>query len=295
MVKYIITLVIIILPLKSKELNNTMRYHNDDIEEPCIDYENYPNLYSEGWDTLNQIVFWRNIIKMTPDSGLLNINSSRKIIQQLKTSDYTKLNINRDSIRLKESIRPDDRILFTNGKNNFYDFENAIPLIKDGVDIFKKEGTDPFYAHVILLIESPGRCDRSHVGAVGSFQLMGSVATSMGLKIGTIDERKDFRKSAIAAAKFIRTVCIPQTKDILDSHEIKYKETDIWFRLLVLHVYHAGSGNVRGAVAKCEKNENIIHQLWNIKYKAFGNASQNYTQIAIASILEYEDLVNCFD
>jgi hypothetical protein len=294
MVKYIsIFHVIVILTLSIYFLNKSDKYEitkflsNND----CVTYSDYPNFYIEGWDTLNNVVFWRNIIKMSPDSGILNVCDTREIIGVISCSDYRKIPIDyRDTLRKKLNIN--SQIYFTTGKNHFYDLTSSFPYLKRGIKIFEMENTDPFYAHVILLIESPGKSATSSVGAVGHFQLMPYVAKSMGIRI---EDRNDFDKSAYAAAKLIRTICIPQAKEMINKHNIKYKETDLWFRLLVLHIYHAGAGNVRGALDKCDFNSNIIIQLWNTKYKSFGNASQNYSQIAIAAILEYEELYGCMD
>jgi hypothetical protein len=146
------------------------------------------------------------------------------------------------------------------------------------------------------LIESPGTLQKSTTGAYGPFQLMKSVARSMGLTVNKyVDERKDFDKSAHAAAKLIRTICIPYTNAILNKYGITYNEEDLWYKLLVLHVYHAGSGNVEKAVAKlnhCELNDVFIKKLWKTTAGAFGNASQSYSQVAIACLIELDVLIN---
>lgn len=261
-------------------------------------------LYIERWDTLAQIKFWRYIMKLTPDSGVLNIASSRKIIATYATkqwnamSDAEKSRI-RDSVRNELCLNPDEKIYFTEGKGHYYDYKNAIPTISRGIEIFEKNNTDPFYAQVILLIESPGKSARSNVGALGPFQLMKGVAKNMGLRVDkTVDERKDFDRSAYAAAKLIRTICIPNADSIMRKYGIKYNPTDLWFKLLVLHVYHAGALNVARAVdviQPCEGGSDLIKQLWQTNVKAFGNASQNYSQIALASLLELNDIIynNC--
>ncbi len=263
-------------------------------------------LYSERWDTLSQPKFWRYVMKLTPDSGVLNIASNRKIITTYSTkywnslSDSVKIRI-RDSIRNEYCLKPDDKIYFTEGKGHYYDYKNAIPTISRGIEIFEKNNTDPFYAQVILLIESPGKSARSNVGALGPFQLMKGVAKNMGLRVDKeVDERKDFDRSAYAAAKLIRTICIPYADSIVRKYGIEYNPTDLWFRLLVLHVYHAGALNVAKAVdliQPCEGSPSLIHQLWQTKTGGFGNASQNYSQIALASLFELNDIIynNCSD
>lgn len=263
-------------------------------------------LYSERWDTLAQPKFWRYVMKLSPDSGVLNIASSRKMIATYSTKQWNALPDSiksriRDSIRNEWCLPPEEKIYFTIGKGHYYDYKNAIPTISRGIEIFEKNNTDPFYAQVILLIESPGKSARSNVGALGSFQLMKGVAKNMGLRVDKyVDERKDFDRSAYAAAKLIRTICIPYADSIVKKYGIEYNPTDLWFRLLVLHIYHAGAYNVAKAVdviQPCEGNMELIKQLWQTKAGGFGNASQNYTQIALASLFELNDIIyhNCTD
>lgn len=263
-------------------------------------------LYIERWDTLAQVKFWRYVMKLTPDSGVLNIASSRKIIATYATKQWKAMTDDeksriRDSIRNELCLNPDEKIYFTEGKGHYYDFKNAIPTISRGIDVFEKNNTDPFYAQVILLIESPGKSARSNVGALGPFQLMKGVAKNMGLRVDKIiDERKDFDRSAYAAAKLIRTICIPYADSIVRKYGIEYHPTDLWFRLLVLHVYHAGALNVAKAVdviQPCEGSSELIKQLWQTRTGQFGNASQNYSQIALSSLFELNDIIynNCTD
>ncbi|WP_205127799.1 transglycosylase SLT domain-containing protein, partial [Okeania hirsuta] len=90
-----------------------------------------------------------------------------------------------------------------------------MPSIDAGIRHFQAEDTDPWFAQSILLIESPGQLRKSPTGAVGHFQLMPGVGRQMGLKVNReVDEREDFEKSARAAARFIKNVCIPETRDI---------------------------------------------------------------------------------
>ena len=80
-----------------------------------------------------------------------------------------------------------------------------------------------------------------------------SVARSHGLVVNkTVDERKDFEKSAMGAASLLRKTCIPEAKRILRNNKIKFSEDEVWFKLLVLHIYHAGAGNVGGLINSFE-------------------------------------------
>jgi hypothetical protein len=257
-------------------------------------------IYSEGVDTLPQMKFWRRIMNMSPDSGLLSQANTRRVFCSMSGAIWDKMgeegqNKFRDSIRKEHQIADSISLYFTRGKNDFYNPKAAIPQIDKAIPIFVRDSVDPFYAQAILLIESPGKVLRSNVGAMGPFQLMKPVAIKMGLKVNKyVDERKDFDKSAWAAAKLIRTICIPSAKAMLDKRGIKYSESDLWFRLLVLHVYHAGAGNVEKALTVINPQTGgmwMIKQLWQTTAGSFGRASQTYSQVALAAILEMDALL----
>lgn len=259
------------------------------------------SIYDFGLDTLPNIIFWNKLIKLSPDSGYVNIASTRQILSTIPVKQYDKKTtaqkeLWRDSIRKELNLPADEKIVFSTGKADFYLLEKVMPDIGRGIQIFEADSVDPFYAQAILLIESPGRLQKSSVGAYGPFQIMKSVARKMGLTVNKyVDERTDFTKSAHAAARLIKTICIPYTNAILAKYGIAYKENDFWYKLLILHVYHAGSGNVEKAVAKlthCELNDKFIKQLWHTTVGAFGNASQSYSQVAIACLIELDVLIN---
>lgn len=254
-------------------------------------------IYQEGLDTVPQIVFWRKIMTLTPDSGLLSLYGERTIFATYSVAEWDKLGEDkqmavRDSIKKAHGLADSTRILFTAGKNDFYNASGVVADINKAIPLFVQEGVDPFYAQAILLIESPGKVRKSNAGAVGAFQLMPSVARSMGLKVNKkIDERKNFEKSAFAAAKLIRTTCIPQVNKMLTDRGIVYDTTALWYRCLVLHVYHAGSGNVDAALNVINPTSGgmwLVKALWTTKAASFGNASQNYSQLAMAAMLEMD-------
>ncbi|CAN5340807.1 hypothetical protein BH09BAC5_BH09BAC5_07040 [soil metagenome] len=258
---------------------------------------NTNQIYEAGLDRLPQISFWRRIMTMTPDSGLVSLASDRTIYAAFASADWNKLgddgqNKYRDSIRKEYNLSDSISLYFTTGKNDFYDAHAVIPQIDRAIPIFIQNDVDPFYAQAILLIESPGKTLKSNVGANGAFQLMKSVAIQMGLKVNkSVDERKDFEKSAWAASKLLKTICIPYTRSMLEKRGICFDENDLWFRLLVLHVYHAGAGNVDKALsvfAPTEGGINLIEQLWQTKAGAFGKSSQCYSQLAISALIELD-------
>tara|TARA_B100000809_G_C15016830_1_gene486999 strand:- start:131 stop:1090 length:960 start_codon:yes stop_codon:yes gene_type:complete len=269
---------------------------------PSDDYKfvQSQQLYAEGWDKLEQPNFWRTLMTMEADSALINIGSTRQIIKKVSVKVWDKLsddskNVIRDSVKNHYGLPEDEHVYMTSGKKAFYDFQKVIPSIGRGIEIFNENNVDPFYAQVILLIESPNKLQKSSVGAYGSFQIMRKVAINLGLKIsGSIDERKDFDKSAWASAKLIRTICIPETNRILKANNVAFNPNDLWYKLLVLHTYHAGAGNVRNAVnliKPTEGNMNLITTLWQTEIGSFRNASQNYSQLALATLIELDRII----
>ena len=57
-------------------------------------------------------------------------------------------------------------------------------------------------------------------------------------------------------------------------------------QLLVLHIYHAGARNVESLLSQLDQplqGMELIKWMWKNEYGNFKNASQNYSQIAIAA------------
>ncbi len=257
-------------------------------------------IIAEGWNNLAQPNFWKQIMRLSPDSCIVNIATNRTIIAKMSNKDWNaqtdaEKDAYRDSFRTAYGLEADDRIFVTTGKNDFYKFDLVYPTIAQGIEAFERNGVDPWYAQAILLIESPGQLKKSRVGAYGPFQLMPRVARAQGLTVSKYkDERADFDRAAYGASRLIKRVCIPEAKRILDKHGLEYNENDIWFRLFVLHVYHAGAYNVDAVVAAInpEKgDQELIQKMWVTSAENFGNNSQNYSQLALASQLILHELV----
>ena len=258
------------------------------------------SIYAEKWDKLAQPLFWQQILSMNPELAIVNVAETRRTLNIIYSADYDSLETEakiafKDSIRELYQVADHHKIYVTSGKKDYYQLTSAVQLIGPAIDIFKRVGTNPWYAQAILLIESPGKQRTSAAGASGYFQLMKSVARAQGLIVNKeIDERHDFNKSAEATAKFIKTVCIPEAKTILALRGISYNESDLWFRLLVMHVYHAGSRNVANAVDATGikyGGMGLIRKMWQTEIKGFKNASQNYSQIILASLLELDRII----
>lgn len=261
-------------------------------------------LHQDRWDQLPQPLFWKKIMVLSPDSCIINVASSRQVLEITSISKW-KLQTEeqkeryKDSLKLAHKIDSTERIFITTGKNDFYKFKEVYPSLSQGIEAFERFNVDPWYAQAILLIESPGQLKKSSAGAYGPFQLMPAVARNQGLIVNkTTDERKDFDRSAYAASRLIRTICLPEARKIANKHNLAFNETDLWFRLLVLHVYHAGALNVAAAmdkIAPTKGGQEVIKSLWQTTAANFGNNSQNYSQLALASQLILHDLIheNC--
>lgn len=257
-------------------------------------------IFEDRWDMLPQPQFWKQIMLLSPDSCLVNVASSRVILSKMSLKDWSRQTeaqkeILKDSLRSTNGINLDERVYVTTGKNDFYKFKEVFPSLSKGVEAFENNGVDPWYAQAILLIESPGQLKKSTAGAYGAFQLMPAVARAQGLTVNSkVDERKDFDRSAYGAARLISRVCIPEAKKILKAHNLNYNESDLWFRLFVLHVYHAGAMNVSAVVNKIDPqigSQDLIMKMWQTSAADFGNNSQNYTQLALASQLILNELI----
>lgn len=271
-------------------LNDTMNY--------CFIQD--PSIYTERWDTLAQPLFWCTVMSLQKDSGVINIGSTRKVLEVVALANWNKQTDEertayRDSVKFHYCLPYEEHVYLTSGKKHFYNFEKVLPSVNRALPIFQDHYVDPWYAQTILLIESPGKLAKSPAGAYGSFQLMRKVARKMGLVVDRYtDERKDFDKSAWAAAKLLRTICIPETNNMLDARCIPYEGNELWYRLLVLHVYHAGASNVAKALDhnQCTTGGmGLITTLWQTEHGHFRNSSQNYTQVAIASLLKLDELI----
>jgi len=69
----------------------------------------------------------------------------------------------------------------------------------------------------------------------------------------------------MAAAKLMRDYCIPNAQRMAISVGLEPNLDQLWFQLLTMHVYNAGAGNVRKAVAAVgtvRNGEELILKLW---------------------------------
>jgi hypothetical protein len=257
------------------------------------------SLYLHKVDELQNVKYWRAIMNLHQDTALMCFANSREVIAKIclkewNAKDEACKRDYKDSLRAIYQVDTSARVLITAGKKFFYDFDKASLNFQKGIHCFIENGVDPWFAQAILLIESPNKLQKSNVGAYGSFQLMKDVARMYGLKVNKqVDERAIFERSAYAASSLLKNICIPNTLKMLDSLKIgEVNQDELWFKLLVMHVYHAGSGNVQKALfsfAPRQGNMDIIYNLWKTNVGYFKTQSQNYSQLVLAAMLEMNE------
>ncbi len=260
-----------------------------------------PTLYSQGWDTLGQTKFWREVINLTSDTCIINVASCRQPLQKVCRGEWMQLSeeekkFMKDSLSCTNKLDANSTLFVTSGKEEFYELKKVLPEISKAIRVFEKAGVDPWYAQTIMLIESPGKTKvKSSVGANGPFQLMRSVARKYGLVVNkSRDDRTNLEKSAKVAAKLLEVGCIANVKKYLDELNLPYNETDLWFRLLVLHAYHAGAGNVHCVLQQLQPKKggiDLFAKIWQTECGGFKNESQNYSQIALASLSNFDEMI----
>ncbi len=257
-------------------------------------------IFNERWDALPQMNYWKVVMQLSPDSCVVSQGTDKKIRKIMSSKDWKSFTDEqkekaKEALKMELNVPSNEIISVVVGKSNFYLFEAVYSSLSKGVAAFEKNKVDPWYAQAILLIESPGQLKKSTTGAYGPFQLMPEVARHQGLIVTDWkDERKDFDRSAYGAARLISRICIPEAKRMLNKHGISYVENDLWFRLFVMHIYHAGAGNVRAVVDKIapkKGGKDLILAMWQTKAASFGNSSQNYSQVALAAQLILHELI----
>ncbi len=257
-------------------------------------------LYEQGWDSLAHPRFWGEILTLEPEYSLISASDNREILGIIGTKCYDRRSSSgqkyfKDSTKAALGLEYHRNILVTNGKKDFYLIQETIPNISRAIDVFMAEGVDPWYAQAILMIESPGMNRTSNVGASGAFQLMPDVAREGGLIVNAqVDERSNFRKSAQVAAQLLRRVYIAKTRNLLNNKGIAFSEGDLWFKLMVLHAYHGGPGNVAAVVNQIAPQVGgpwLVQRMWVTSCGGFQNACQNYSQLALAAMMELDRII----
>lgn len=245
-----------------------------------------------------EVFFWIKDIELDKDSFLVVEKRSRTVLDIISAETVLEIekggNLKCLGTIYQQVCFADTHavIRFVRGRKQFFKYRAIGPKLYAGMSLFEANEVDPIYAQLLLLIESPNNGHGvSSAGAVGNFQLMPRVARRYGLRVNRYrDDRTNFHKSAVAAAKLFKRYCIPSARRTAESIGLVVDESSLWFKLLALHVYNAGGGNVKEAARSLKNVENgndLIKRLWHTKYGAFGNSSQNYSQVCLASYRAY--------
>ncbi len=111
--------------------------------------------------------------------------------------------------------------------------------------IFRDHGIPEEMKYLAVIESSFNTNARSRVGAVGAWQFMSGTARIFGLSVGKkVDERKDFYKSTLAAAKYLNEL---------------YDQFNDW--LLVVAAYNCGAGGVQRAMKASGRED-----FWGMQY-----------------------------
>jgi len=108
--------------------------------------------------------------------------------------------------------------------------EALVPMLKP---VFERNGVPPQWVWIAEVESSFNPEARSPVGAVGLFQFMPRTGESLGLELSPVDQRTDPKKSADAAARYLRQL---------------HGRFQDWS--LVLAAYNAGQGRVSGLMRR---------------------------------------------
>lgn len=123
--------------------------------------------------------------------------------------------------------------------------ERSAPYFTMIEKVFSDHGIPEEMKYLAVIESGMSYNARSRVGAVGMWQFMSSTARIFGLNVGKkVDERKDFYKSTVAAAKYLNEL---------------NEQFDDW--LLVVAAYNCGAGGVQRAQRISGRSD-----FWGIQY-----------------------------
>src|SRR5262245_36217295 len=100
-------------------VEKTVISYNDTVR---LQFLHDPALYSQGWDTLGQTVFWREVINMTGDTCIVNVPSCRKQLQKVCRNEWMDLTESekkfiKDSLSCVNKLDSNSTLFVTAGKS----------------------------------------------------------------------------------------------------------------------------------------------------------------------------------
>lgn len=171
------------------------------------------------------------------------------------SNDAKTTKLNPKAVSFVQDYMESDGARLTKLKNTAKPFFDRID------DIFAKYDL-PVELKYLAVVESDLKTSAtSRVGAAGPWQFMAQTARDLGLKVGRkVDERRNFNKSTIAAAKYLSSL---------------YQLYNDW--LLVIAAYNGGPGNVNSAIRKSGSRN-----FWDLQYNLPAE-SRNHVKKFIAT------------
>src|SRR5687767_8171501 len=99
-------------------VEKTVISHSDTMK---LNFIHDPAIYAEGWDTLNQTRFWREVINLTSDTCIINVASCRQPLQKVCRGEWMQLSEEekkfiKDSLSCTISSDANSTIFVTSGK-----------------------------------------------------------------------------------------------------------------------------------------------------------------------------------
>ncbi|MFM8759739.1 MAG: hypothetical protein ACKODS_09395, partial [Methylophilaceae bacterium] len=120
--------------LKSAEPQSVQKVVINGTDTLRMDFVNYNSIVLEGWDSLAQPKFWKQIMCLSPDSCIINVARSRTPLQiacyrTWCTQSELEKTIVKNRLREENELNYGDELFVTNGKREFYEHRKSIPTI----------------------------------------------------------------------------------------------------------------------------------------------------------------------
>jgi hypothetical protein len=94
-----------------------------------------PSFFAQGWHTLPQVSFWKQVINMSGDSCIVNIASCRKPVGRVSREVWmgqteSEKVCYKDSVCTSHCLEPGSAIFVTAGKGEFYEVKKTLPVVR---------------------------------------------------------------------------------------------------------------------------------------------------------------------
>jgi membrane-bound lytic murein transglycosylase D len=219
----------------------------------CLNLQGYPSgIPQQGGVSANQVSKDSSIKDQTASDPK---DAFKDLFESESSNNAMAFKLNPKAVSFVQDYMDDEGSRLTKMKDWAKPFFDRID------DIFSKRNL-PVELKYLAVIESDLRSSAtSRVGAAGPWQFMAETARDLGLKVSRkVDERRDFNKSTIAAAKYLSNL---------------YDTYNDW--LLVIAAYNGGPGAVNSAIRKSGSRN-----FWDLQYH-LPTESRNHVKKFIAT------------